>query len=170
MVKRDPSWVIWSTWPMGFTYGAGFISDQMPPGFPLLVHELLGSAGAYLRVPAERGIHRAGRYFRSCVFVGVGVGRVLLSRGVPPSSVLPRAKPGLGGQGVVAAVALVPSRVGPPQGRVESLIRRSPGRGVRWGPGPMPVLLPGPTSSPIASARRRCRWLRCRRSRWSRAA
>ena len=37
MVKRDPSWVIWviqSMWPMGFAYGAGLISDQMPPGFP----------------------------------------------------------------------------------------------------------------------------------------
>ena len=47
---------------MGFAYGAGLISDQMPAGFPLLVHEPLGSAGAYLRVPAERGIHRAGQY------------------------------------------------------------------------------------------------------------
>ena len=98
-------------------------------GFPLLVHEPLGSAGAYLRVHAERGTHRAGRYFHSCVFVGVGVGRVLLSDGAPPSSVLPRAKPGLGGLGVVAAVALGPFRVGPPQGRVESLIWPSPGRG-----------------------------------------
>ena len=45
----------------------------------------------YLRVPAERGIHRAGRYFRSCVFVGVGVGRVLLSDGAPPSQYSPGA-------------------------------------------------------------------------------
>ena len=49
MVKRDPFWAIWviqSVWSMGFAYGAGLISDQMPPGFPLLVHEPLGSAGA----------------------------------------------------------------------------------------------------------------------------
>ena len=48
-VKRDPSWVIWviqSMRPVGFTYGAGLIPDQMPTGFPLLVHEPLGSAGA----------------------------------------------------------------------------------------------------------------------------
>ena len=129
MVKRDPSWVIWSMCPMGFAYGAGLISDQMPAGFPLLGHEPLGSAGAYLRVPAERGIHRADQYFRSCVFVGVGVGRVLLSDGSPPASVLPRAKRGLGGPGVVAAVAWAPSRGGLPQGRVESLIWPFPGRG-----------------------------------------
>ena len=56
---------------------------------PGLVHEPLGSAGADLGVPAERGIHRAGQYFHNLVFVGVGVGRVLLSDGAPPSSVLP---------------------------------------------------------------------------------
>ena len=55
----------------------------MPAVFPLLVHEPLGSAGAYLRVPAEREIPRAGRYFHSRVFVGVDV--VLPSDGAPPS-------------------------------------------------------------------------------------
>ena len=132
MVKRDPSWVIWviqSMWPTGFAYGAGFISDQMPPGFPLLVHEPLGSAGAYLSVPAERGIHRAGRYFRRCVFVGVGVGRVLLSDGASSSSVLPRAKPGLGGPGSIAEVAWDRPGLGLLRERVESLIWPSPGRG-----------------------------------------
>ena len=74
---------------MGFAYGAGLISDQMPPEFPLLVHEPLGSAGSYLRAPAELGSSRARQYFRSCVFVGVGVGGVLLSDGALPASVLP---------------------------------------------------------------------------------
>ena len=74
---------------MGFAYGAGLISDQMPAGFPGLLREPLGSAGAYLRVPAERGIHRAGQYFHNLVFVGVGVGGVLLSDGASPASVLP---------------------------------------------------------------------------------
>ena len=56
---------------------------------PGLVHEPLGSAGADLGVPAERGIHRADRYFHTLVLVGVGVGRVLLSDWASPSSVLP---------------------------------------------------------------------------------
>ena len=109
-VNRDPSWVIWviqSMWPTGFAYGAGFISDQMPPGFSLLVHEPLGSAGAYLRVHAERGIHRAGRYFHNLVFVGVGVGRVLLSNGAPPLSVLPGASGDREARGVPRRWALV---------------------------------------------------------------
>ena len=64
----------------------GPVTANLAPG---LVHEPLGSAGADLGVPAERGIHRAGQYFHNLVFVGVGVGRVLLSDGAPPSSVLP---------------------------------------------------------------------------------
>ena len=141
-------------WPMGFAYGAGFISDHMPAVFPLQVHEPLGSAGAYLRVPAEMGIPRADRYFHSCVFVGVGVGRVLLSDGAPPSSVLPGASGG-GRPGEFAAVALGPSRVGPPQGRVESLIRPSPGRGVMEVglPDSVPALRRGPgVVGPLAQA------------------
>ena len=82
-------------------------------GFPLQVHEPLGSTGANLSVPAERGIPRAGQYFHNLVFVGVGV--VLLSDGVPPLSVLPGASGG-GRPGEFAAVAVGPSRVGPPQG------------------------------------------------------
>ena len=53
------------------------VSGVSPPGPPVPS----GLRRRYLRVPAERGIHRAGRYFRSCVLVGVGVGRVLLSDG-----------------------------------------------------------------------------------------
>ena len=115
-------------WPTGFAYGAGFISDQMPPGFPLLVHEPLGSAGAYLRVHAERGIHRADRYFRSCVFVGVGVSRVLLSDGAPPSQYSPGASWG-GRPGSIAEVAWDRPGLGLLRERVESLIWPSPGRG-----------------------------------------
>ena len=101
----------------------------MAPGFPLLVHEPLGSAGAYLSVPAERGIHRAGRHFRRCVFVGVGVGRVLLSDGASSSSVLPRAKPGLGGPGSSRLWPWARPGLDLLRERVESLIRPSPGRG-----------------------------------------
>ena len=116
-------------WPAGFAYGAGFISDQMPPGFPLLVHEPLGSAGAYLRVHAERGIHRADRYFRSCVFVGVGVSRVLLSDGAPPSQYSPGASWG-GRPGSIAEVAWDRPGLGPPQGESGVPDLAVPGTGV----------------------------------------
>ena len=58
-------------------------------GVPGLLHEPLGPAGAYLRVPAEPGSSRAGHCFHNLVFVGVGVGGVLLSDGATPSSALP---------------------------------------------------------------------------------
>ena len=51
-------------------------------------------------VPAERVTHRAGRYFRSRVFVGVGVGGVLLSDGAPPSQYSPGRSRGWEARGV----------------------------------------------------------------------
>ena len=61
--------------------------------------------------------------------MGVGVGRVLLSGGVPPSSVLPRAKPGLGGLGVSRRWPWSRPGLGLLRERVGSLIWPSPGRG-----------------------------------------
>ena len=129
-MKRDPSWVIWviqSMRPVGFAYGAvssrtgcrrGFPSWSTSRWAPQALPPRSCGAGNPPGRPVFPQLRVRGRWGWRCS----------PARWAPPSQHSP-GQAGAGRPGGIAAAALGPSRVGPPQGRVESLIWPAPGRG-----------------------------------------